>query len=174
VKIRDGIQYIVEFNDTAIDETTTTDEVWGYNSKMKIVAPYNPQEDYNKGLNYAKEVYVKLLDMKWCDVDTFFGKGKTLTDIINSYTPQEIDEYIENYEGKRIEVGDEVISKKSHLTYVVTNTDTKEHYILLSKRGGMSTGDVTDLIKTGRHYDIKDILEQIGDNEDTNRLCVPL
>lgn len=129
-------------------------------------------EAYNQGLNDAWELARKIvLDVSKGGIPernmrSMFGEKWTVSDILKNYTPQEALAKLEAYE-KEIEVGDVVRLKGSDKEYVVTTIDEdrcSEIYCGVSKDGAWFAQ--CNVEKTGKHIDIKSVLQQIGGGVD--------
>lgn len=134
------------------------------------------QDDaYQRGLDDAWEAARKIADM-WTRIDNdellaIFGITErighsTIRSIFEKQTANEAMLELEAYEEKQkaddeIKVGDEVKPSYSDITGVVTLIDDDTIYVLW--RDGSSTGilKLKEVTKTGRHFDIASILEDM-------------
>lgn len=126
------------------------------------------EKTYIDGLNDAWELANKLVQNKMNILGDELGKifdgHMFLEDIFDNFTPQEALSKLKAYEEAQIEVGDVVKLDGTCYTYVVTVIQEESdgtYYCGLSKNGKwFAQNNVT---KTGKHLDIKSILESIGE-----------
>lgn len=130
------------------------------------------QDDaYQRGLDDAWKAAKKIVldtnhgGIALSDLSKIFG-GQSYTYIMNKNTAQEAIAKLKAYEEKQkaddeIKVGDEVKPSYSDITGVVTLIDDDTIYVLW--RDGSSTGilKLKEVTKTGRHFDIASILEEM-------------
>lgn len=122
--------------------------------------------NYNQGLNDAWFFFAKLEQMENGVIYEVFKCGhEDTSEIFEEYTPQEALAKMKAYEDSKIEVGD-VVKSTLYVDMncgIVTNiTDNKAD--LVHKDGKFSVMMPLEfLVKTGKHIDIKSILEQIGE-----------
>lgn len=118
--------------------------------------------EYNKGLDDAWEWLRKLLKMDVSDIYEVYGKHEYIGDIVDTFSPQEALAKLKAYEDSKIEVGDIVLiyGEEAVVTRVVD-----EHANILFGDGVTNNMPVKELVgdKTGKHIEIKSILEQIGE-----------
>lgn len=61
-----------------------------------------------------------------------------------------------------IKVGDEVRGTNGTEKYIITAIESEyDHCVVMTKRGGYFTANLSSLVKTGRHFDIDKILEEM-------------
>jgi hypothetical protein len=122
---------------------------------------------YQRGLNEAWECGKKLA---W--TAKYGGYGERLSDVFGrddtfdfyDYTPNEAIAKLKAYEEKQnaddeIKVGDEVIYNNT-IKCLVVRPETDERYaVLIDGNGHHHSADHRECKKTGRHFDIKGILE---------------
>ena len=82
----------------------------------------------------------------------------SLSEFVSRYKEYEQKKEEEN---KGIKVGDEVYYLDKHFHYVVTYIDEQNIAIILSQYGKYGTVNVVNLHKTGKHYDIESMLNQL-------------
>ena len=119
-------------------------------------------EGLEHGRNDAWEFMKKLWDMKLIGRDEVFGYS-AIGEILDHYTPQEAIAKLKAYEEAQneIKVGDVVY----HDTYgngVMTRED-EDYYNVLLENGDAMCIEKESVTKTGKHLEIKAILEQIGE-----------
>ena len=125
--------------------------------------------EYQRGLNDAWECGKKLA---W--TAKYGGYGERLSDVFGrddtfdfyDYTPNEAIAKLKAYEEKqkeddKIEVGDEVKPSYSDIAGVVTLVNGDTIYVLWRDGSSTSMIKLKDLCKTGRHFDIASILEEM-------------
>ena len=116
--------------------------------------------EYNKGLNDAFEFFKKIWNSS-IPMITIFGTDK-ISYLLDNLTTQEALAKLKAYEDSKIEVGD-VVKDEDGWEYVVTNIYKDRDSCRYN--GVTSCGKWTgcyEPTKTGKHIDIKSILEQIG------------
>lgn len=115
---------------------------------------------YKQGLNDAWELVKKLRYLGSQKCKEIFGYEFSI-DIIEHFTPQEALAKLKAYE-ERIEVGDVIQLENGHLM-CVTITD-QGHMCGIDEIGRVYIDcDIKEHKKTGKHIDIKSILDSIGD-----------
>jgi hypothetical protein len=130
----------------------------------EVVLISEPSEHYyNKGLNdaweLAKKIVVDCSDMTGEEFSNIFGCY--MPKVFVSYTPQEALAKMKAYEEQRnIEVGD-VVESIGRKGIVTQNNQCSVHIICID--GSSWEWEITECKKTGKHIDIKSILEQIGE-----------
>jgi hypothetical protein len=101
-------------------------------------------------------------DGKWKSEDGCTGckyEGKVVTgppciSCCNSYKNQW------TAKDDKIEVGDEVRGTNGTEKLIITAIESEyDHCVVMTKRGGFYTANLSSLVKTGRHFDIASILE---------------
>lgn len=133
----------------------------------------NKYEAYQKGLDDAWECARKIAEY-WTEIDNgkllaMFGITEqwglsTIRALFDKQTPNEALLNIEAIEGKpkadELKVGDEVIYNEHK--FIVFATETDECYAsLFDVNGRHASASHEDLKKTGKHYDIDKILEEM-------------
>ncbi len=137
------------------------------------------QAEYNKGLNDAWELVRKINNMQFKEFIKVFERtgydGREVKmNLIDELTPQEALAKLKAYEeAQKIEVGDVVTNENHEVEILVTEIDDYERTFNgikvtptdeLGNLGGVYTVMLMcKFKKTGKHIDIKSILEQIGD-----------
>jgi len=100
------------------------------------------------------------------DMRDFFGHT-TFGGILTGYTATEVIEKLKAYEEKQkaddeIKVGDEVRLCRHNVPYIVTSCDGDDDtYILMTVSGRFIKAGKYNVRKTGRHFDIQSILEEM-------------
>lgn len=146
----------------------------------KADTPFTDTEEaekkaYNRGLNDAWEVIKKItkddsvggysIEM----MQELFGQT-CVYDITHNYTPEEAIAKIREYEDKQkqdaeIKVGDEVITKYKDHAVAVRDTyyigEDREPFTLVWFGTHMSSCPVNELVKTGRHFPIAEVLAEL-------------
>lgn len=129
---------------------------------------------YNKGLEVAWQL---VKDLRYMDYDDkiecfgleFDGQEKWL-EIIDKFIPQEAIERLQAYkrEQAEIKVGD-VVRVKCGYEFVVTHISEDGHLFGICGKGDVYTAiPINQCIKTGKHIDIQQMLNQIGGEESCN------
>ena len=109
----------------------------------------------------AWELAKKILLYPDHELEEIFGRTEPLLEL----TPQEAKAKIEAWEAeKEIKVGD-VVTVSSYEGIVTRYVDVDGFYALLFLDGDVGYYQRSSLKKTGRHIDIKGILNQIGGDE---------
>ena len=119
---------------------------------------------YNDGLKDAREIIIKLHTMSSIVRKRIFDEDY-IKPILLTYTLKEIDEKIKAYEQEknRIQVGDEVYYLDSTYKSVVTAI-TDGNVVCITAAGKWAINNVSELHKTGKHYDIQSILDSLKDD----------
>ena len=144
---RDGIQSI------KVNNTSVTVEL---EKKIEEIEEIG----YNKGLTDAWSLARKIVDLDYSERGKVFGNQiKSPIDALKCVDVNEAIAKLKEYEDSKIEVGD--VIKLPSGNGVVTNIDG-ENIVFMTKSGefAMLVGSVP---KTGKHLEIKAILEQIGE-----------
>lgn len=151
-----------------------------WNREMPNTEP-RPKEDmdredyrnlgYNEGLNDGRNEVWEFVSkvysiMSYTKVHEVFN-CQDLGDVLREYSPQEALAKLKAYEEPQIEVGDVVemlVGTKCVVSYV------KDGYAEgITEHGcGFYNIPICDLKKTGKHINIQNILEQIGENRYEN------
>ena len=88
-------------------------------------------------------------------------------DVIRQCTINEVVEKLKAYEEKqkadeKIKVGDEVRGTNGTEKYIITAIESEyDHCVVMTKRGGFFTANLSSLVKTDKHYDIASILKEM-------------
>lgn len=119
---------------------------------------------YNDGLKDAREIIIKLHTMSPIVRKKIFNEDY-VKEILLTYTLKEIDEKIKAYEQKqnKIKVGDEVYYLDSTHKSVVTSI-TDGNVVCITAAGKWAINNVSELHKTGKHYDIQSILDGLKED----------
>ena len=155
------------------------DKGWeeGYESGIKqIKVNHRTEVDdaYKKGLSDAWEVAREISVMPYeTQTEVFNECGNS--NVFGVYTASEAKEKIEAWEEKqtkkqdseKIMVGDEIKLKNSgDYKAIVTRLQDQSMFIVWDDgSSGRYSIQNTNFVKTGRHYDIRSILEQMQENE---------
>lgn len=116
-------------------------------------------QGYNKGLNDAWELVKKIYAID--DRSVVFDGHVFVEYILRAYTPQEALAKLKAYE-EQIEVGDVVEAyEKKFVIANITRTEDATTYFGIARDGMLMCSE--EVKKTGKHIDIKSILEQIGE-----------
>ena len=172
-----------DYNLENVDECDKVGETKCYecwNREMPDTEPLTEKEKmidamsenaYNKGLNDAWELAKKIAYINsTSERNKIFGY-ETLSMIVDKYTPQEAIAKLKEYEdAQKIEVGDVVFcwaltefdDRENKENYGVVTGIYNDHYEILMKNGDTTGFKLKECEKTGKHIDIKAILEQIG------------
>lgn len=119
----------------------------------------------NEGRNEMWEWIKKLWDLGTRNCNNIF-KYPLVSDIIENYTPQEVIAKLEVYEKEQeIKVGDVLKAKVDGTKCVVSSDKVDNGYVLTFPDGSGSARDLTYIekhyVKTGKHIDIQNMLNQI-------------
>lgn len=170
--VGDGIEV------SLIDDASNSNAMW-FAEEQLIPDMTNvetiPQEEvmksaYDEGLNDAWKLVYRIREMDYAERITAFGND-ALFEILRENTPQEALAKLKAYEDSKIEVGDEVICKAltefddraNKENYGVVTGIYSDHYEILMKNGDTTGFKLKECEKTGKHIDIQQILEQIGE-----------
>lgn len=94
-----------------------------------------------------------------------FGEYWPVTDIFNRFDVQEVLEKLKAWDERNIiTVGDE-ITEDGGLTYIITRIYRGCYDAICPDGAVYHDLDIADKHKTGRHFDIKEILGKLGDKE---------
>ena len=123
---------------------------------------------YQRGLDDAWEAAKKIVcdeKLDWNTLLHLFNRGN-FTGIFGDFSAAEAIEKLKAYEEKqkaddKIEVGDEIIPSYSDIAGVVTLIDSDTIYVLWRDGSSTSMIKLKDVRKTGRHFDIQSILEEM-------------
>lgn len=159
--------YDKAYNDRKIEEEFDEDRAKAIN------------EAYQKGLGDAWECVQKIWNMIAPTRDKVFGT-EPLADILESYSASEAIAKVKEYEEKKkadeekekadreIKVGDEITDSSGNRGVVVALLEYDDFRVLWLD-GTVSIANTLYEKKTGRHFDIPNLFEQMrGDNSDDN------
>ena len=130
----------------------------------------NAAEAYHRGLDDAWEAARKIIHMPEGELLNIFTECYsavcTALQVILKYDASEAIEKLKAYEEKQkaddeIKVGDEVEPIYTYITGVVTLIDGDIIYILWRDGSSISAMKLKEVTKTGRHFDIASILEDM-------------
>lgn len=130
---------------------------------------------YKRGLNDAWEAARKIVlspdegGTSLTDIYVMFGNNGSMQRVFRSYSASEVIEKLKAREKKQkaddeIKVGDEVrIGSDGTEKFIVTAKYCEQDHCIavMTKRGGFFTVNLSSLVKTGRHFDIDKILEEM-------------
>lgn len=123
------------------------------------------EHGYEAGLNDAWECARKIIAMEWKDKhEALNDPSMFLTDMFDNISALEAIEKLREYEANKdkIKVGDEVRLKDFGLIGVVTRlADLEQAACIMFDDGSATWKSVNGAKKTGRHFPIEDILEQM-------------
>lgn len=144
---------------------------YGYEDKYKCkgISDKECTKCWNREMPMtAEEVWelVKKIYESPCDKhEAIFGNQHSFYEVISELTIHEVKAKLEEWENKQIRVGD-VVSHQG-LKGVVTRTERGFVQILTSFGTAPTYTDaaIKRLVKTGKHIDIRSVLEQIGKEE---------
>lgn len=141
-------EHFSDLQDTAyqrgLEDGQNQNEAWKYARKIACV----PQ---NGGMDRA-----------W--LDAIFGSALDRSEILFTFSAKNAIERIKAYEKKqadKIEVGDEVIYNGTTKCIVVRPEDDERYASLIDSDGTHYSADHRECEKTGRHFDIDKILEEM-------------
>ena len=114
------------------------------------------EAEYQRGLEDGKEV-----NGKGCKGCKYERQGVTIPPCnqccniyTNYWTAKQTDD--------EIKVGDEVRGTNGTEKYIITAIESEyDHCVVMTKRGGYFTANLSSLVKTGRHFDIASILKEM-------------
>lgn len=117
-----------------------------------------------QGMSDVWEVVRKLFAMKDNEFDDVFGNVYR-EDVFNYYTPQEALTKLKAYEeAQEIKVGDVVkVDEETAIVTRIGGYNGNDVALILYADGSTGECDTTEAKKTGKHMDIKSILESIGE-----------
>lgn len=148
------------FDKNGLDKLEKIDE---YTARAETVSEILT-EKYEQGLNdaweLARKIAISVADGGYLDSELvdIFGTKNCQT-IICVLTAKEAISKVEDYENKKIKVGDVV--DNNALKGIVTMVKEKDVDIMF-KDGSVGTWDKRNCKKTGEHIDISSILQEIG------------
>lgn len=131
-------------------------------------------EAYQRGVEDGRnETWEAAKKLSWAE--KYGGYGDRLDKVFDrtdtfdflEYSPNEAIEKLKAYEEKQkaddeIKVGDEVRLCRHKVPYIVTSCDGDDDtYILMTVNGGFIKAGKYNVRKTGRHFDIPKILEEV-------------
>ena len=128
----------------------------------KAVSPngYKDGFAYNEGLKDAWEFAKRIMHMTMEERAEVFNENAYYK-VLDEFKPQEALAKLKEYEDSKIEVGDVVT--EGNRTFIVTHISCDCVFGLLPDGDLYSVPKISDCKKTGKHIDIKAILEQIGE-----------
>ena len=132
--------------------------------ELNIDKKIKEQEEcsYNKGLEVAWELAKKIWSGKDSENVEIFGTKFVYE--IYQLSPQEAIAKLKEYEEAQIEVGDVVRLLRTMQVSVVTRIQDKYVRVLYKDgTGGMIDVPIDKIEKTGKHIDLSQIFEQIGE-----------
>lgn len=98
-------------------------------------------------------------------IEEIFGEYQSLLDIFYNFSVQEVLEKLKAWDERDIiTVGDEV-TEDEELTYIITRIYQGCYDAICPDGAVYHDLDIADKHKTGRHFDIKEILGKLGDKE---------
>ena len=167
------MKYIIDIEDNAFEQDNCPDMLFrakGFKSLvfdqngLDKLSPYASNNDYQRGLNDAWEVVKKISRMDTETAERITGYS-SLYNIMNNITPEEAVAKVRAYEQheQEIRIGDEVIAidkdsvggmYEPFIVYKISKTFVYG----VGKERGSHILEITDVKKTGRHYDIKKML----------------
>lgn len=123
---------------------------------------------YNQGLNDAWELLGKLYDFTCDEILNIFDLKNGFYDVIRNYTAQEALAKLKAYEDSKIKVGDVVawtdFADDTFNGVVLDFKDnTDNEVVVFNENGGVDVWKIAECKKTGKHIEIQQILEQIGE-----------
>ena len=135
-----------------------------WNREMPDTGLNGIDANYKQGIDDAWEFTKELYDhLQEEDVQDLFGVKYGLREVLGKYTYTEAFEILKEYKEKNtIKVGD-VIRKKTHETFLVVTHCGKQVFEGIDEDGNIHSHAFEGYEKTGKHIDIKAILEQIGE-----------
>ena len=164
--VEDGIKV------NLIDDASNSNTMW-FAEEQLIPDMTNietiPQEEvmksaYEHGLNDAWELVNKLLDISSDSIKKELFGTVFVTDIMKDYTPQEALAKMKEYKEAQIEVGDVIAIDDDRviITKIIKGEPCTIIYGIEDDGCAICYSD-KQFKKTGKHIDIKAILEQIGE-----------
>lgn len=134
--------------------------------RMKMDVDYIAEEAYKDGVkdgrNEAWEAARKIVEMPDPPYWEVFDEYKD--DLFGKITASEAIEKLKAYEEKqsdKINVGDEVIYNGTTKCIVIRPEDDERYASLIDSDGTHYSADHRECKKTGRHFDIQSILEEM-------------
>ena len=119
---------------------------------------------YDRGLNDAWELAKKLYEMLCVDLEKIFDGHERLEDIFDNFTPQEALAKLKEYEDSKIEVGDVVDVANGTLAVITYANSDIDNYSFVDFTGTTRNDYKFSMLKkTGKHIDIQQILDSIGE-----------
>ena len=150
-----------------IDEAYQRGLEEGKKATWGLVADASSTE-YQRGLNEAWEAARKISLMSPDEIEKVFPGAAKYNRYNLGYSGVEVIERLKAYEEKQkaddeIKAGDVVRLCRHTVPYIVTSCDGDDDtYILMTVNGGfIKAGKDNDVHKTGRHFDIDKILEEM-------------
>ena len=159
-----GARYFIKgFNTLAFDDNGL-DRLERYDADAKANADYN--SGYEDGLRDAWECAKIIANLNAGEQFARFGVCFTAK-VLDKFSASEAENRIVEYEAKQaeIKIGDEV--RVDNQNCVVLVLDAAGYYCLLREDGNIYPSmRKSRMTKTGRHYDIESILEQLKGADD--------
>ena len=129
------------------------------------------EAEYHRGLedawNVARKVAVETDDggVSISALYEMFGT-ESMCMIMKNNTVYDVTDKLKAYEEKQtddeIKVGDEVRGINGNEKLIITAIESEyDHCVVMTKRGGYYTANLSSLVKTGRHFDIASILKEM-------------
>ena len=124
---------------------------------------------YNKGLNDAWKVFthVQSGELSFEEIRRVWDMDEIafVNSFTEKYTPQEAIKILREYEEKRIAVGDVILLDGEKFIIIALSSNEVFGYGLDEKYNDFPIQDLTDsmneVVKTGKHFDIAEIMKQI-------------
>ena len=168
-----GIMVLGARDSNLFVDTVTLDDLEELNSDY-INEHFGDLQDkaYQQGLDDAWEAAKKIIRMPEGDLLNIFTECYsavcTALQVLLKYDASEAIEKLKTYEEKqkaddKIEVGDEVKHKSEGVTWTAIVTRIRCGTLTLMGHSGASADNypIEDFVKTGRHFDIDKILEEM-------------
>lgn len=127
------------------------------------------QEVYQRGLSDAWEAARKIASDNAGRNYSIFGQHFTV-EILNTHSASECIEKIRQYEQEQIQVGDEVIPRETEYDTMIVTRLWKDDYDsdcidAIGFDGRISSFLVSRVSKTGKHYEIAEVLAKMKESE---------
>jgi hypothetical protein len=165
-RLGDPILYRIKGFNALMFDDNGLDRLERFDADAKANADYN--SGYEDGLRDAWECVRHILRMEWKERhEAFNDPSWMLSEMLGHMTPDEAITKLKEYEAKKdeIKVGD--IVRYNEKDGIVTFIKENQMYVMWEDG---SAGDFIDaekwFKKTGRHYDIDSILEQLKGADD--------
>lgn len=180
-----GDKYIIEIreqevgNDTYPLKNSALDHVVISDEALQGFEKYDPEADYQRGLNDAWEIVQKVFrfekdgGMSYEELEKIFGTEFTAE--IANLPLEKVMSTLTDYEAKKkaeeeIKVGDEVIQSFTHHEGVVVKLPLEGDIVTVLEKTGYAYGTpINNLKKTGRHFpQVAELLDAMEEDGDTN------